>query len=165
MAINTALGAKISIGTTLAIDFTTDQSAIDDFESDVYTELSEVESMGEFGDEANDVTFASLSDARMRHLKGVRDAGVMEVVVGRDPADVGQNAAKAAQRTKFQYNFKVELEDAVDLNHSNSVFYFRALVMSARDEIGEADNVVRTTFNLGINTEIIEIPSELLSSP
>lgn len=165
MAITTALGAKLYIGTTLPIDFTSEATALDDFEADVYQEVKEVESLGEFGDESNDVTFASLSDARMRHLKGVRDAGIMEVVVGRDPADAGQGALKAAQKTKFEYNVKVEVEDAVDDNHTNSVFYYRALVMSARDEIGEADNVIRTTFNLGINSEPIEVPTDYISTP
>lgn len=166
MPITTALGAKISIGTTLAIDLTgTEFDAIDDFETDQYVEVGEVESLGEFGDESNDVTFASLSDARMRHLKGVRDAGVMEIVCGRDPTDEGQNAMKDAQKTKFNFNFKVEVEDAEDDNHTNSTFYFRALVMSARDEVGEADNVIRTTFNVGINTQIFEVPSDFISTP
>lgn len=166
MTITTALGAKFYIGTTLPVDTSgTEQDAIDDFEADVYTEVKEIESLGELGDEANDVTFAALADARMRHLKGVRDAGVMEIVAGRDPADGGQQAMKAAQKTKYQYNFKIEVEDAVDENHTNSVFYYRALVQSARDEIGEADNVIRTTFNVGINTQVYELPSAFISTP
>lgn len=125
-----------------------------------YVEIGEVQNLGEFGDQSNDVTFASLSDGRIRHLKGARDAGILALVCGRDPLDAGQQALKTCQRTKFSYAFKIVAADAPDEDHTDSLFFFNALVQSARDNFGENDAVVVTTFNLGIVTEIFEEPSE-----
>jgi hypothetical protein len=155
MAIETASDWRIFIGTTAPA---TTQS---EFEADTYIEIEEVESLGEFGDESADVTFTALKDGRTRHLKGPRDAGTKELVVGRDPLDPGQNALIAAEATKFEYNFKVIAADAASELYTDSVFYYRAKVMSGRVNAGAADNVVRRNFNLGIQTKPLEIPSAL----
>jgi hypothetical protein len=153
MSVTTAAGSKVSIGPTTAAANLAAYQALS------YVEVGEVQNLGEFGDQANDVTFIALSNSRVRHFKGARDAGVLALVVGRDPLDVGQIALRAAEKTKFSYAFKVLAADAADANDPDSEFYFHALVQSARDTFGEADNVVMTTFNLGIVTEIFEDPS------
>lgn len=154
MTIKSAAGAKIYIGTTAAAANETQ------FAADTYTEIKEVEDLGELGDESEAITFAGLSEARVKKLKGARDAGTLVLVVGRDPLDAGQIAIKAAEKTSFEYNFKIVANDAPDADHTNSVYYFRGLVMSARDNYGQQNNVVRTTFNIGINTAILEVPAE-----
>lgn len=161
MAINTTGGAGLYIGGTTAIDFSTDQSALDGFEAITdWVKVGEIEDLGEIGDQSADVTFNSLGANRVRHLKGARDAGAMSVVVGDDPSDPGQLALRAAEKTKFNYNFKIVYEDAADEDSTDSVDYFRALVMSARKNNGTADNVMRRTFALGINSPIITVDSE-----
>lgn len=158
MTITTATGAKYYIGTTKAIDFTLTDAAIKTaFAADTYTEIGEVEDGGEFGDEANDVTFQSLSDGRVRHLKGARDAGTIALVCGDDPLDAGQLALRAAEKTKYQYNIKVVYEDAPDELHTNSIDYFRGLVMSFRKNVGQGDNVMRRTANIGINSAVYTV--------
>lgn len=153
MTISTATGCKIYIGTTL------DAEGISQYLADTYTEVGEVEDLGEFGDSAEDVTFASLSDSRMRHLKGVKDAGVISVVAGADAGDAGQDAMITAEASVLDFNFKVVLNDQLTLGGNPSVHYFRGKVMSKRLGIGQANNVVRRTFNVGINTEITEVPA------
>ena len=152
MAITTAAGSKIYIGPvrTAATDTIAEYAAL------AWVEIGEVETLGEFGDESASVNFLAVGDARNRKLKGARDAGTLALTVGRDPLDPGQTALRAAEKGKFEYAFKVVAADAPDEDHTDSVYYFGALVMSARDNYGNADNVVRTTFNLGINTEILE---------
>lgn len=157
MAITTATGARYFVGGTTSIDYTTDATAIDAFEALAWVEIGEVEDGGEIGDESSDVTFQSLSDSRVRHLKGARDAGTLSLVVGDDPLDVGQIALRAAEQTKYLYNFKIEYEDAPNADYSNSVDYFRGLVMSARKSVGEGDNVMKRTFSIGINTAILTV--------
>lgn len=164
MAISTTSGAKIYIGTTAAIDWTNPTTARQSFEADSYVEVGETENLGEYGDQSADVTFTSIGDARVRHLKGSRDAGSLALVVGRDPLDPGQQALKEAQKTKFEYNIKIVYEDAVDEDHSNSVHYFRALVTSDRKNAGGADDVTRVNYALGITSEILEIDSYPLDS-
>lgn len=157
MTITTATGARYFIGGTTAISYASDAAAIAAFEALTWVEIGEVEDGGEVGDESSDVTFQSLSDGRVRHLKGARDAGTLALVVGDDPLDAGQIAIRAAEQTKFLHNFKIEYEDAPDPAYSNSVDYFRGLVMSARKQIGAGDNVLRRTFNIGINTAILTV--------
>ncbi|APX70748.1 MULTISPECIES: phage tail tube protein [unclassified Brucella] len=156
MSVTTASGSKIYIGPTTTVTGATDAEIITAYKALVYQEVKEVESLGEFGDEANDVTFTSLSDARVRHLKGARDAGVLALVVGRDPFDAGQSAMRAAEKTKFTYAIKIIAADAEDANDTPTTFYFHALIQSAKENFGEADNVVKTNFNLGIITAVYE---------
>ncbi len=163
MAITTATGAKYYIGGTTAISYASDAIAIAAFEALTWVEIKEVEDGGEVGDESADVTFQSLGDGRVRHLKGARDAGTIAMVVGDDPLDPGQVAMRAAERTKFQHNFKIEYEDAPSELYDNSVDYFRGLVMSARKNIGTGDNVLRRTFSVGISTEILTVDTALIT--
>ena len=162
MTVNTSSGARYFIGGSGPIDYSSDANAIDDFEALTWVEIGEVEDGGEYGDEAADVTFQSLGDGRVRHLKGARDAGVLPLVFGDDPMDAGQLAVKAAEQTKLDFNFKVEFEDAPQEGWGNSVDYFRAKVQSVRKQVGQGDNVVRRTANLGISTAILTVePADL----
>ncbi|HEY8359363.1 MAG TPA: phage tail tube protein [Ramlibacter sp.] len=151
MAISTAAGSKIYIGPvrTDATDTLAEYAALTP-----WVEIGEVETLGEFGDESAAVTFLSVGDARTRKLKGARDAGTLALTVGRDPLDAGQIALSAAEKTKFEYAFKIVAADAPDEDYTDTTYYFGALVMSARENYGGADNVVRVTYSLGINTEI-----------
>lgn len=158
MAIASTTGAKIYIGpiNTAADDETT-------YAGLSYTEIGEVESIGEFGDQASTITFTSLGDARVRKRKGVRDAGDLNVVCANDAADAGQAACIAAERTENTYAFKVLLADAADGNDTDSVFYFRALVASARLSIGAANEMIKRNFALLIDSAVIEAPSEVVA--
>lgn len=151
MTINTASGAKLSIGST------SPAALLAEFLADSYIEVGEIEDLGEFGDESERVKFTALSDGRVRTLKGPRDAGEMAIVVGDDMTDEGQVALEAAEATPFDYNVRVELNDAVTLGGTNSVHYFRAKVFSKRRNVGNASNVVRRNFTIGINTEILSV--------
>lgn len=153
MAANTASGSKIYIGS--ASDATTDTQG--EFELDSYLEVGEIEDLGEFGDESEEVTFTSLSDARVRKFKGPRNAGTITVVCADDPDDTGQDAMIAAEATTFDYNFKVELNDKASGETTPSTFYFRGKVMSKRLNVGNASNVVRRSFNVGVNSAIVEV--------
>lgn len=154
MAIASTSGAKISIGpVNSSADTSTDYSGLS------YTEITPVESIGEFGDQAATIEFTALGDARVRKRKGVRNAGDLNVVCGNDPLDPGQLAAIAAEETDFTYAFKVELADAADANDTDSVFYFRALVSSARLNVGAANEIIKRNFAVLIDSAIVEVAS------
>lgn len=121
-----------------------------------YVEILEVESLGDFGDESAVTTFTALRDSRVRKLKGPRDAGNLVLVVAHDALDAGQVLLRTAERTSFSYAFKIEANDKLDANDTNSFFYFKAKVMSQRMAAGAAGNVWRDTFTLGIDSEIYE---------
>lgn len=151
----TASGTRFYIGAaaTSTID------SIEEFEGlSGWTEVGLIESLGEFGDQSNDVTFAAIGDSRVRHAKGARDAGTLSVTCAHDPLDTGQAAMEAAEATNNNYMFKVVLPDG-PAGYSDTIQYFRGLVMSKRKNVGSNDNVVRNTYNIGINSEIYENPA------
>jgi len=152
MTITTASGTKVFIGAAVT---QAEADTLVEFQAmSNWTEIGEIESVGEFGDQANDVTFASLGDGRVRHAKGARDAGTMALVCGHDPLDIGQAAIDAAEQTKSNFAFRVILPDAPTGTYSNTVFYFRGLVASRRKNIGTNDNVIRNNYNVLVSSEL-----------
>lgn len=152
MAIVTASGTHIYVGAAVSI---AEADTLVEFEAmSAWVEITPVESIGAFGDSANDVTFAAIGDSRVRHAKGARDAGRFDLVVAHDPIDVGQLALDAAQATNGQYAFKVVLPDAPGPTFSNSILYFRALVAGNPLNIGTNDNVIRKTYSIGLQSEV-----------
>lgn len=155
MSIQTAAGAKVFIGP--ANETADDEAA---FSALTYSEIGEVEEIGEFGDQANEIKFAALGNRRVRKLKGSFDAGTLELTVGRDPQDEGQAAIAAALASNSDYAIKIELGDGDDgTGGEPTTFYFRAKVMSYTSNLGDVENVVRSKISLGINSDIVEIPA------
>jgi hypothetical protein len=151
----TATGTRFWIGpiTGPDVDTTTEFAAL------AWVEVGLVETYGEIGDEAAAVNFAAVGDGRVRKSKGARDAGTMALTVGHDPTDLGQMAMEAAEGTNKNYAFKMVLPDRPDEDGTDTVQYFRGLVMSRRRNIGGNDNVIRRTYAIAINTEIYEVPA------
>lgn len=154
MTIHTNAKSKIYIGAATTASTLTDFEAIT-----AWTEIKEVEDIGEFGVEGSEQTFLSLADGYVRKLKGSLNSGALDVIAARDPSDPGQNAARAAAGDWFKYPFKVELNDKPTPAGTNTVYYFKAPVMSAKSNYGNADNIVKTTFKLSIDGQIFEIPA------
>jgi len=152
MSINTAQGSTLSIGTT------TSAENLSQFLTDSYTEVGEIEDLGEFGDQSEQVTFSNLANGRVQKLKGTRDAGVLTLVVGNADSDTGQDAMIAAElEDVLDYNFKVVLNDKLTISGTPSEYYFRGKVMSKRLNVGSVNNVVRRQFDIGVNSAIIAV--------
>jgi hypothetical protein len=153
MSISTASGSKFFIGNAGK------PVTQIEFESESWVEVGEVENLGEVGDESSVVQFASLSDGRMRKLKGVRDAGTQTIVCGADSSDAGQQAMVAAEAQPLDYAMKTELNDPLTLSGAGTILYYYGQVLSKRRNIGDVNNVVRYNFNVGVNSPIIEVPA------
>lgn len=153
MGINTTARSKLSIGTTATA---TDAAS---FAADSYVPLSHIEDFGEWGTEST-ITEGTFVDADfVRKRAGSRNSGTMNVVCAFDASDAGQIAAKAASETDFVYNIKVELADRPGPGGTNSVFYFKAIVASAKITGGGSDDFTKITFALAIDGAILEIPA------
>lgn len=153
MPVTTAAGTRIYIGPRLIADLPKDLAAAKTLLVGItYTQIGEVENIGDYGDEVGDVTFAALADSRTRHLKGLADAGSVDLSIGLLDDDAGQIALQVAQkdRSRFDYPIKVEYE-------SGYVDYFAAKVMSSRKQVGGAEDVLKRAVSFGINSEIIEV--------
>jgi len=149
----TAAGAKFFIGPALTA--TPEDAAA--YAALNWTEVGLVESIGEYGDESSAVTFAALGDARTRKAKGARDAGTLAITVGWDALDEGQQALVAAEATNNNFGFKITLPNRLNPTGTDETHYFKGLVMAKRGNPGGNDNVVRRTFNIGINSPIVEV--------
>lgn len=164
MAVNTAAGSTFSIGPQAAYATTVDWSdseadIIDAFEAITWVEVGEVEDLGEFGDEASEVTFTALKNRRVRKFKGTFDAGTVTVQAGSDPSDAGQQAMIEAFASDLDYPFRIVLNDKLTNGGTGTTLYFGGKVMSKRRNVGSVENIVRQSFPVGVNTPIIEVPA------
>lgn len=153
MTISTAASSIFKIGTTaVATDAAT-------FSADTYTAIANIEDLGEVGSQAEVVVGKYVDQTYTRKLKGSRDNGSLTLVVARDSADAGYIALIAAEKTSFTYNFCIELNDKPSAGASpkNSKFYFKALVASAKNNFGGADDITKTTFELAVSGAVIEV--------
>lgn len=145
MALQTSANCKFYIGTKAPA------SNLTEFQADTYIEVTPVEEIGEFGDQHNIVTFTSLSDGRVRKLKGTKDAGDMTLVVAHDASDAGQVALLAAANDNSSDGYNCKIEYA-----NGEVYYFRGQVSSSRMTVGGADNVIRRNFTIAIDSDVVE---------
>ncbi|MBI0002769.1 hypothetical protein H3S80_01715 [Bartonella sp. M0177] len=154
MSIFTTAGTKLFIGT--AIKNKNSDFVLSDFASQTWTEINGLENIGSLGDTSEEVTFGVIGNMRVQKYKGLRNAGNMEIIIGVDYSDAGQKAIRAAERTIYDYAFRIVFNDApVDGTPSERLFI--AKVMSASEEAGEANNVVKLKATLGINSNIVVV--------
>lgn len=146
MAAQTSAGSTIEIAPTLPATYDdTGFAALTDFEL-----VGEVESIGEFGTEYNEVTFTALENRRVRKFKGSYNPGSIVITAALDSADVGQTAVESALDNDSDVSFKVTLQDG-------AIRYFAGKVMSYTTNISSVDNITMTSINVGINTDIVAV--------
>lgn len=148
MAIYSLAGAKVSIGSARS----TKPASVADF-TDTYTQIGETETLSDFGDTAADVPFTGLTDGRTQHLKGTLDGGTADITCGRDDADAGQAAVRAALASPLDYNFKIEWNNAATAGGTGGITYFSGKVMATPLVNGTGpNNVMKRKFTIGVNS-------------
>ncbi|MBN8998494.1 MAG: hypothetical protein J0H54_03645 [Rhizobiales bacterium] len=147
-------GAKLHIGGALAFDGT-DFSA-SSFSGQSWTEIKALSSLGSLGDAAEMISFNEIGAERTRKLKGTRNAGQMQIVAGLDYADPGQLALIAAEKTDATYAFRLVFDDAPS-GGTPSERLFTALVISATEQLDEANSVVTLNATLEIDSNIVRV--------
>ncbi len=157
MAIGTSEGSSVFIGPV------TDADDLAGLEALTYVEIGNVESIGEFGPQKQDVTFTPLKGPSVQHLVGAVDNGMLPIVYAHDPLDAGQNALRAATATKYEYAVKIVLSDEADANDTPTTFYARGPVFGNRINVGGANDVRKRTSNVGLNV-FIEEPGEAVAN-
>ncbi|PZU23793.1 MAG: hypothetical protein DI589_05860 [Shinella sp.] len=154
MTVNVTAGAKLYIGGPKSQQ--SDDFVLSDFTGQTWVEIKELEALGSVGDTSEAVNFTAISDARTRVLKGPRSAGVMEVVCGIDPADPGQLAAIAAEKTIHDYAFKIVLNDA-PAGGTASERYFIGKVMSQSEQYDQANSVMKLNISIAVNSNLVRV--------
>jgi hypothetical protein len=145
---------------TISIGSMTAASNVAEYEAETWTQIREVEDIGEFGDEAEEITFLSIDDARVRKVKGARDAGTLEITCGFDAADAGQVMMRAAAASDAAFTFRVQLADKpAGATATPSTFYFMAHVSASKVQLGGANDVSKEVFTLSITSPIVAVPA------
>lgn len=140
--INTASGAKLYICATPTPDADTQA----EFEALVWVQIKGIESVGRIGRTKKTSTFTALEDGEERIFPGAYQAINLEVVAGKNSSDPGQQEVATAVGTKFRFPMKLELADAPDEDHTNTIKYFHAFALSDQDDIGNDTNVVKVNY-------------------
>lgn len=158
MTIYATNGAKLYIGGALAAKSADFVEA--DFTSQTWVEIGEVEALGTVGDTSAEITFDSISANRTRRLKGTRNAGSMEVVMGIDYEDPGQIALIAAEKTIHDYAFRIVMNDAPS-GGTASERLFVAKIGSAAEALETANNVMKLNASLWVNSNVVHVDASV----
>lgn len=119
--------------------------------------VGNIESIGEFGNSADVVKFDTIQSARVYKLKGAVDAGTLTLECAHDPTDLGQTELREASTQTVMRAFKVVLPDPLNATGTGTTYYFRGLVMSARTKLGKASDVIITSFDTEVNSQVLEV--------
>lgn len=152
-------GAKLHIGAAKA--FTGTDFTASDFTTGTpsWTEIGGTTNLGSAGDTSELITTNHIGEARTRKLKGTRNAGSMQVLIDLDYADAGQLALIAAEKTDDTYAFRITFNDA-PAGGTPSYRYFVALVMSAAEQLDEANNTTKLAVTLELDSNIVRVAAD-----
>lgn len=141
MAVKTSAGTII--GLTAANPATFDSSG---YAALTYTDIGEVTDVGELGREYTLVTHNPVGNRATQKFKASFNEGKISLKVGLDNADAGQILLKAATLLDVPYSFKITLQGAT------RVFYFQAMVLSFKSNVGSVNNITTAAMELEITT-------------
>ena len=147
-------GSRVFIGQTK--DPQSNDFVAADFDGESWVEIAWLESIGQFGDESAEITFDAIGEGRTQKLKGIRNAGNMELVAGVDHTDPGQQALLAAEALPNDFAFRVDFNDAA-VAGTPSQRFFIGKVMTAREQLDTANNVVKRGGRIGINSNVVRV--------
>ena len=144
MAANTT-GAS-SVGSTLHAVATAPAT----FDSAGYAALTwvavgEIKGIPAFGKSRNSLTFTPLASGAMQKYAGITDAGKISLEFLSNTDDAGQIILKTGVSSSAAISIKVT-------SQNGDVYYFRALVLSYKLGIGDANGLTMATCELDITS-------------
>lgn len=124
MAVTTAAGTTLSIGTTAANP-----------SGDTYTLIGEVVTIPTFGRIYQLITHTPINTRKDQKFKGSYNEGSVTIDLGLDLSDAGQLAARTASRSDDDYNFELEYP-------TGEIQYLTGKVMSFNTNINSVNNII-----------------------
>lgn len=147
-------GSRLYIGSALSATGTDLSSS--SFAGQSWTEIGGHTNLGTAGDTSQLISSNRIAEARTRKAKGSRNSGAMQIVCDFDPADAGQIAVRAAERTDYAYAFRMVFDDAPS-GGTPSERLFTALVMSASETYNDANSAIQLQISLELDSNIVQI--------
>ncbi len=120
-----------------------------EFEAAAWVQVKKVGSVDTIGTDTNVVSYDTWDRDVTDKDKGMSNAGDPTVETKREATDVGQIAIRAAAKTKYKYPFKIEMSDAPDAGHSNTIVYNRGLVTGPTRPQGRNEDFELEVYKLG----------------
>jgi len=139
----TELDGQLPIKTD--VDLTDEQ-----YEALFWLQVRHVGAIGETGTRDNILLYDYLDGDVVTKVKGISDAGNVQVEVARRGQDKGQIAMRAAGITKYNYAFKIQDEDG-------TAYYERGLVIGPTKPNGRQENFNLEIYKLALNQREITI--------
>lgn len=138
MAHQTASGATLAIA--LAAPSTYDTAG---YSALTFEDIGEITNIGEFGKEWEQVTHQPLSTRGTKKGKGSFDNGDLNPAMALDPNDAGQIDMATSLEADSPARFRITLQDS-------TTFYFEALVMAFKRNVGGINDVVTASAKLAV---------------
>jgi hypothetical protein len=150
--IQTTSGTKFYISTTAAA------STVDDvagYEALTFTEVKEVEDIGNLGDVSSEVTGAAIGDSRIRKAKCAQCRD------DESSASIGAARCRANGIDRRRKNLRqlCVQDQPPPATGTAEIQYFRGLVMSNELRLGTNDNIRRRAYNIGVNSAVTIDPA------
>lgn len=157
MAFYSFAGTKFHIGTAKAFQ-QTDFVASDFTTGVTWTEVHDIESIGEYGDNAEFGEFATLGTRRKYSYVTSFSNSPTQLVMARNADDPGQVALiAAAVNPNITYAAKITYADA-PVSGTPTVDYFIARFAPPKNSGGNNESVVKWTASIIISSNIVTVP-------
>jgi hypothetical protein len=151
-----AAGCKFYIGGVLADKAADFVEA--DFAGQTWVEVDGYKTMGSLGDTAALITTPLINRNRDLKQKGTANGGSRQDNFAHIATDAGQLAmiAAAAPTNRNNYAIRIDLNDAVGAG-APSKRYFISLVMDAKEESGDANNIRMLNCTTEVNSNVVRV--------
>lgn len=121
-----------------------------------WTTVGEIENFGEHGMQAQVLTFTNVADAIIQKLKGSKDYGTMNLVLGNVPSDAGQALLATASESQNRYSARI-LYPLGDGEVTPAAHYLDVLVVSRNFQDGDANAVRKIAVGLALCKKPVEV--------
>lgn len=121
-----------------------------------WTTVGEVENFGEHGMQSQVLTFTAVADAIVQKLKGSKDYGTMNLVLGNIPANTGQILLATASESQNRYSARITYPLG-DGEITPEIHYLDVLVVTRNFTDGDVNAIRKMACGLAICKKPIEV--------
>lgn len=122
--------------------------------------VGEITDFGEFGREFALVTHNPVATRGTQKFKGSFNEGTMQLQIGADTEDEGQELMRQAADDDAPYSFRLTAQNG-------DIYYFQAMVMSWRLSVGGVDSITSAScvLELTTNKDGVGVVRDLAAAP
>lgn len=114
------------------------------------TEIGKIISVGELGDNAEDITFDLLKTGRRSRVTGVKDLGAVPIAIEYDRDDAGLTILEAGNNGNTTHTFKI-------VDTDGDTYYFQGLIANLKDNQRAANGFKGLTFEARGQTGVTKV--------